>query len=188
MTMIPHCEEFGPHEAGAVPLPGLARRTVLFLCTGNSARSILAESLLNHLARGRYRALSAGSHPNGSVNPHALALLGARGLPVAGLRSKSWEEFSGPRAPAIDIVITVCDQAARAACPVWTGSPARGHWGIADPAATSGSPAEIGAAFELAYARLARRVGAFLELPVDKMEAAALQTRLNEIGARADLG
>lgn len=184
--MTLHARAIAADDPGTQTCAWPAQRTVLFLCTGNSARSILAESLLGRLGRGRFRALSAGSRPAGAVNPHALALLRERGLPVEGLRSKSWDEFAGLRAPAIDIVVTVCDSAAREACPVWTGSPVRGHWGIADPAAAAGSPEDIRAAFATALDRLERRMRALLALPVETMEPAEIQARLNEIGARAD--
>jgi len=161
-------------------------RTVLFLCTGNSARSILAEALLAHLGKGRFRALSAGSHPKGTVNAHALDLLRDKGLDAGPLHSKSWEEFEGSDAPSIDIVVTLCDSAPREACPVWPGSPVRCHWGIPDPASATGSKADIRAAFETAFARLERRIGKLLELPIDKLEPASLTARLNDIGLSAD--
>lgn len=133
---------------------------VLFLCTGNSARSILAEALLNRLGEGRWRGFSAGSFPKGEVHPMALELLGARGFPTEGLRSKSWDEFAGPDSPRLDLVITVCDNAAGETCPVWPGRPARLHWGIADPAAVAG-PGQR-AAFAAACDELEARIAAFL--------------------------
>jgi protein-tyrosine-phosphatase len=138
-------------------------KTVLFLCTGNSARSILAEAYLNHAGRGRYRALSAGSRPTGSVNPFALELLEEIGIPVPVARSKSWDEFSAPDAPHIDLVVTVCDSAAAEVCPVWPGHPAKAHWGVADPAAVQGSDAQKRRAFRAAFAALSRRIDRFLE-------------------------
>src|SRR5205809_686144 len=131
---------------------------VLFLCTGNSARSIMAEAILNKAGQGRFRALSAGSHPKGEVNPHALALLKSLGHDTSALRSKSWAEFAQANAPQLDFVFTVCDAAAGEACPVWPGQPMTAHWGIPDPAAARGSPAEIALAFRQAYRMLDRRI------------------------------
>ena len=144
-----------------------ARRidNVLFLCTGNSARSILAESLLNHHGRGKFRAYSAGSFPKGEVNPLALELLRRLDLPAEGLRSKSWDEFARPGAPELDFIITVCDNAAGEACPVWPGRPVTAHWGVEDPAAMEGSEEEKRAAFRDAYAILRRRIGLLVALP-----------------------
>lgn len=153
---------------------------VLFLCTGNSARSILAESILNDLGQGRFRAFSAGSYPKGAVHPMALELLDASGLPVEGLRSKSWDEFVGPDAPAIDIVITVCDNAAGEVCPIWPGHPVTAHWGIEDPAAVEGESQPH--AFELAMRYLSNRIGLLLALPTDGMDAPALKAALRSIG------
>lgn len=161
-------------------------RAVLFLCTVNSARSIMAEALLEHLGKGRFQSLSASSRPNGKVNPHALDLLRDKGLLTKTLRSKSWEDFEGSDAPSIDIVVTLCDSAAREACPVWPGSPVRCHWGIPDPSAATGSESDIRAAFETALARLKRRIGKFLDLPIDELEPAILTARLNDIGLSAD--
>jgi arsenate reductase len=161
---------------------------VLFLCTGNSARSILAEALLNHLGQGRFRAYSAGSHPAGRVNPYAVALLRERGLAIDDLRSKSWDEFAAPGAPPIDIVITVCDNAAGETCPVWPGHPAAGHWGIDDPAAAQGSDAEKRAAFALAYERMQRRVAGLLQLPLATLSPDALKQALAQIGGLRDQG
>jgi arsenate reductase len=135
---------------------------VLFLCTGNSARSILAESLLNHLGGGRFRAFSAGSFPTGQVHPLALKLLRRMGLPTAGLRSKSWDEFAVPGAPPLDYIVTVCDNAAGEVCPIWPGRPATAHWGIADPAAAQGTPVEKTLAFRTALRELETRVRAFV--------------------------
>ena len=138
---------------------------VLFLCTGNSARSILGEALLNSMGQGRFRAWSAGSHPGGRVNPFALELLAKNGLPTEGLRSKRWDEFAAPGAPVMDYIFTVCDNAAGEVCPFWPGRPATAHWGVDDPAAVEGTDAEKRAAFELAYARLAAKIDAWLASP-----------------------
>jgi len=155
---------------------------VLFLCTGNSARSIMAEALLNHLGRGRFRAYSAGSHPTGNVNPFALETLEGMGLPTNGFRSKTWEEFAAPEAPTIDFIFTVCDNAAGESCPVWPGKPVAAHWGVADPAAVEGSAEEKRAAFHDAATTLRRRIELFLSLPLDKVGAHKAQSRLREIG------
>jgi len=155
---------------------------VLFLCTGNSARSIIAEAILNKSGRGRFRAFSAGSQPKGQVNPHTIALLQGLGYDTSGMRSKSWQEFARPDAPKLDFVFTVCDNAAGEACPVWPGKPATAHWGIPDPAEAQGSPAEIALAFKDAYGMLARRIELFLALPIASLEALTLQARLREIG------
>lgn len=161
--------------------------TVLVLCTGNSARSILGEALFNHLgqseAGGRVRAFSAGSKPKDVPHPGALRLLARRGIETAAFRSKSWDEFTAPGAPAIDLAITVCGNAAGEACPVFTGSPARAHWGLADPADASGSEADVDAAFEETWRLLEMRVRAFLALDFAAMEPAALQSALAQIGA-----
>jgi arsenate reductase len=155
----------------------------LFLCTGNSARSILAESILQREGKGRFNALSAGSNPAGRVHPYALDLLETMGHPVAGLRSKNWDEFAGPNAPALDFVFTVCDNAAGETCPVWPGQPMTAHWGIADPAAATGSEAEKRAAFTEAYRMMFNRISLFLALPLDSIDRMSLQNRLKEIGA-----
>ncbi|MGQ0662911.1 MAG: arsenate reductase ArsC [Pseudomonadota bacterium] len=155
---------------------------VLFLCTGNSARSIMAEALMTHWGRGRFRGHSAGSFPKGTVHPIALALLAERGLPSAGLRSKSWEEFARPGAPAMDFVLTVCDRAAGEVCPVWPGRPASAHWGVPDPAALEGTEAERRQAFRGAYAALERRIRMLAGLGVDGLERAALERALARIG------
>ena len=159
-------------------------KNVLFLCTGNSARSILAEAYLNHAGRGRFRAYSAGSHPTGRINPFALELLAKAGLPTSGLRSKSWDELARPDAPKIDFVFTVCDSAAAEVCPIWSGQPTSAHWGIPDPAAVAGSEEEKRRAFKDALAALSRRVDLFLALPFDKLERHALKRKLDEIGGR----
>ena len=156
-----------------------ARRivNVLFLCTGNSARSILGEVLLNELGAGRCRAYSAGSHPAGSVNPGAIAKLRAEGHATAGLASKSWDVFAGAGAPAFDIVITVCDSAAGESCPIWNGSPVTVHWGIPDPAGID-DPDASRAAFDRAYAQLRTRIAAMLELPLEECDAEATRSAL----------
>jgi arsenate reductase len=155
---------------------------VLFLCTGNSARSIIAEAILNRIGQGRFRAFSAGSQPKGQVNPHALALLKALHHDTSGLRSKSWSEFAKPGAPALEFVFTVCDNAAGEACPVWPGQPMTAHWGIPDPAEAKGSPAEIALAFKDAYRMLNQRIGIFVSLPLASLDGLTLQKRLREIG------
>ncbi len=137
-------------------------KNVLFLCTGNSARSVMAEVLLNHLGGDRYRAFSAGSRPAGRVNPLAVALLETEGLPVGGLRSKSWDEFAGPAAPEMDLVVTVCDNAAAEACPVWPGAPRTAHWGFNDPAAVKGTDDERRAVFRRVYGEIRGKIEAFL--------------------------
>lgn len=155
---------------------------VLFLCTGNSARSILGESLLNAVGRERFRAYSAGSHPAGRVNPFALELLAKNRFPTEGLRSKNWDEFAAPGAPALDFVFTVCDNAAGEACPVWPGQPVSAHWGIPDPAAVEGSDDVKRRAFLDAFVVLRRRIELFTSLPIGKLDKLALQSRLREIG------
>jgi arsenate reductase len=155
---------------------------ILVLCTGNSARSILAEALFNALGGGRVRAFSAGSKPAGQVNPFALELLEAQGLDTAQLRSKRWDEFAAPGAPELDLVVTVCGNAANETCPVWPGNFLRAHWGVDDPAAAEGSDDEKRAAFMKAYALLAERILTFLSLSFETMERAELQKHLDEIG------
>jgi arsenate reductase len=157
---------------------------VLFLCTGNSARSIMAEAAANHpaIGGGRFRAHSAGSHPTGAVNPAALDLLQRQGIPTAGLRSKSWEEFARPGAPAMDFVFTVCDRAAAETCPIWPGQPMTAHWGVPDPAAVEGSQADRRRAFLDAFLTLKRRVELLASLPLDKLSRLALQERVDQIG------
>jgi arsenate reductase (thioredoxin) len=161
---------------------------ILFLCTGNSARSILAEAAMNHLAttRGRFRAFSAGSHPKGEVDPMALAVLQEHHLPTDGLRSKSWEEFATPDAPSMDFVFTVCDQAAAEECPFWPGHPMTGHWGVPDPAAVT-NEAERRKAFRDAFLVLKRRIELFTTLPFESLSPLALQAKLNEIGGAVPL-
>lgn len=136
--------------------------SVLFLCTGNSARSILAEAILNRLGRGRFQAYSAGSYPRGEVNPHALALLLQLGFDITQFRSKSWDEFAAPDAPPLDVIVTVCDNAAGEVCPIWPGKPAKLHWGLPDPAAVDGTQAEIAAAFAGTYKNLEERIALFI--------------------------
>jgi arsenate reductase len=155
---------------------------VLFLCTGNSARSILSEAILNHKAHGGLTASSAGSHPSGKPRPEALKLLASVGIPTEGLRSKSWEEFDAPDAPQMDFVFTVCDNAANEACPYWPGHPMTAHWGIPDPAAVTGSPKEIERAYRDAFAVLDRRIGLFLGLPLSTLAQLATQTKIENIG------
>ena len=155
---------------------------VLFLCTGNSARSILAEAILNHKAKGEFAAYSAGSHPSGTVRPEALAQLAAAGLPTDGLRSKSWDEFAAPNAPRMDFVFTVCDNAANEPCPFWPGQPMTAHWGVADPAAVTGTPDEIARAYRDAFTILDRRISLFLALPLATLQQLSLQRELNQIG------
>ncbi len=156
---------------------------VLFLCTGNSARSILAESLLRHWSRGHFVAHSAGSQPRGEVHAYALDLLRALKLPVDGLRSKSWDEFARPGAPGLDFVFTVCDSAASEPCPVWPGQPMTAHWGVPDPAAASGSEMHKRQAFRDALRQLENRIKAFTALPVATLDRISLKRRLDEIGA-----
>jgi arsenate reductase len=155
---------------------------VLFLCTGNSARSILAESLLNHWGQGRFRAFSAGSFPKGAVHPLALELLHRRHLPTAGLSSKSWNAFAAAGAPRMDFVITVCDQAAGEVCPVWPGSPVTAHWGVPDPAAVTGSEAERRQAFAAAAGTHEARIKLFVSLPIEKLDRLALKRSTEAIG------
>ena len=155
---------------------------VLFLCTGNSARSILAESILNKEGAGRFVAYSAGSQPKGEVNPHALKELAALGYPSTGFSSKSWDVFAEPGAPQMDFIFTVCDSAAGEACPVWLGHPMTAHWGIEDPAAATGSEMEVQRAFAQAARFLKNRIAAFLSLPLGSLDRMALETRLRQIG------
>ena len=158
---------------------------VLFLCTGNSARSILAETLLTHLGKGRFRAFSAGSHPAGQINPFALELLEKNHFDTSGLRSKSWDEYAQPGAPRLDFVITVCDNAAGEVCPVWPGQPITAHWGIPDPAAVEGSDEQKRHAFVDAMNRLQRRICMFVSLPFATLDSMKLQQAVREIGKTA---
>jgi arsenate reductase len=155
---------------------------VLFLCTGNTARSILAEGILRKDGAGRFRAVSAGSQPKGMVNPFALKVLEAYGYPSDGFRSKSWDEFTGPDAPQMDFIFTVCDSAAGEACPFWPGHPATAHWGIEDPAAVEGTDLDKERAFVRAFKYLHNRIELFLNLPLEQLDASALHHRLGEIG------
>jgi arsenate reductase len=155
---------------------------VLFLCTGNSARSILAESLVNHWGRGRFVGFSAGSHPKGAVHPIALELLKHMKLPAEGLRSKSWDEFAAPGAPRLDFVFTVCDNAAGEVCPVWPGQPMTAHWGVEDPAAAQGTEADKWVAFRRVFRELESRIKIFTSLPIRSLDRIKLQERLNAIG------
>jgi arsenate reductase (thioredoxin) len=155
---------------------------VLFLCTGNSARSILAESILNRRGKGQFRGYSAGSHPNGTVNPFALALLKDMDFPTEGLRSKSWDEFAAPTSPHFDFIITVCDNAAGEACPVWLGKPTTAHWGIPDPAAVEGTDIQKKAAFALAFKLLSTRISLFLSLPLASLDQLRIKEEMDSIG------
>jgi arsenate reductase len=155
---------------------------VLFLCTGNSARSILSEALLNRRGAGRFRAYSAGSHPAGKVNAHALELLQRLGYATEGLRSKSWDEFALPSSPRMDFVFTVCDNAAGEVCPVWPGQPITAHWGVPDPAAVEGSTEDKRKAFEAAYVTLDRRIDLFTSLPLRSLSELTIRQKVEEIG------
>ncbi len=155
---------------------------VLFLCTGNSARSILSEAILNERGRGRFRAFSAGSHPTGRVNPLALDLLARMRIPTEGLRSKSWDEFAAPGAPALDFVFTVCDNAAGEVCPYWTGQPMTAHWGTPDPASVEGSEMARTEAFREAFRILERRIGLFISLPIASLDRLSLSQKIRDIG------
>ena len=155
---------------------------VLFLCTGNSARSIMAEAVLNKLGAGNFRAYSAGSHPKGRVHPETLRLLRSLGYDTSGCRSKSWDEFTASGGPQFDFVFTVCDNAAAAACPLWPGQPMTAHWGVPDPAEATGTPAEIAFAFKDAYRMLRQRIEIFTALPLRALDRLTLQHRLREIG------
>jgi arsenate reductase len=155
---------------------------VLFLCTGNSARSIMAEAILNHKGHGVFTAYSAGSHPSGAVRPEALKQIELAHLPADGLRSKNWDEFSQPGAPELHFVFTVCDNAAKEMCPIWPGQPMTAHWGIADPAAATGTPEEIDRAFREAFVTLDRRISLFLSLPLYTLDRLALKKEIDDIG------
>lgn len=155
---------------------------VLFLCTGNSARSIMGEAILNKIGQGKFVAYSAGSHPAGKVNPNALSLLKRLDFATGELRSKSWDEFAKPGAPELDFIFTVCDNAASEVCPVWPGHPMTAHWGVPDPAAAQGDQTEIAQAFRDAFLLLQRRIELFASLPVQKLDRLSLKTRLDEIG------
>jgi arsenate reductase (thioredoxin) len=159
---------------------------VLFLCTGNSARSIFAEAILNKLGAGKFQACSAGSRPKGRVHPETVRLLQSLGYDTSAFRSKSWGEFAKPGASRLDFVFTVCDNAAGEACPVWPGQPMTAHWGVPDPAEATGTPAEVALAFKDAYRMLHRRIGIFTSLPLRSLDQLSLQAKLNEIGHVAD--
>jgi len=155
---------------------------ILFLCTGNSARSVLAEVLMNHLSKGRFRAYSAGSHPAGEVNPLTLELLHNKGFATNDLRSKNWDEFARPDAPAMDFVITVCDKAAGEVCPIWHGQPMTAHWGFEDPAAAQGNDEARRKVFMKVFVEIARRIELMLALPIEKLDRLALERRVRDIG------
>lgn len=155
---------------------------VLFLCTGNSARSIMAECILNRLGRGKFKAYSAGSHPKGEVHPYVIELLERENFIMDGLRSKSWDEFTEPGASQLDFVFTVCDKAAAEVCPVWPGQPMSAHWGLPDPASATGSDAEKRIAFADAYRMLTQRISIFINLPLTSLDKLSLQKRLDKIG------
>jgi len=159
---------------------------VLFLCTGNSARSIMAEAILNRARQGHFRAFSAGSRPKGKVHPYTLDLLRKTHFDVSGMRSKSWLEFAQPGAPELDFVFTVCDDAAAEVCPIWPGQPMTAHWGMPDPAAVQGSPAQIALAFADTYRMMSNRITLFMNLPLASLDRLSLQRRLNEIGQRRE--
>jgi arsenate reductase (thioredoxin) len=158
---------------------------VLFLCTGNSARSIMAEAILNREGRGRFKAYSAGSQPAGEVNPHAISLLKRLNYDISSARSKSWDEFGDPSAPKMDFVFTVCDDAARETCPIWPGQPMTAHWGVTDPALAEGTHAERELAFADAYRMLSNRISVFAALPLERLDRLKLQEHLNSIGKSA---
>ena len=159
---------------------------LLFLCTGNSARSVIAEALMNKEGKGRFKAFSAGSMPTGKANPHTRLVVESCGFQLSDFRSKSWEEFAAPDAPPLDFVITVCDNAAGEVCPVWPGQPMSAHWGVPDPAAVEGTETEIHLAFAETARQLGNRIRLFLSLPFDTIDRMSLQTRVREIGQRAD--
>jgi protein-tyrosine-phosphatase len=159
---------------------------VLFLCTGNSARSVMAEAILNKLAAEKFRGYSAGSQPKGQVHPQTLRLLQSLRYDTSGLRSKSWDEFTAPGAPEFDFVFTVCDNAAAETCPLWPGRPMTAHWGVPDPASATGTPAEIALAFKDAYRTLERRIGIFTALPLRALDRLTLQNKLKDIGRMKD--
>ena len=158
------------------------RYNVLFLCTGNSARSVMAEAIMNHKGRPNFTAYSAGSHPTGSVNSHALRMIAAARLPIEGLRSKAWDEFTNSRAPELHFVFTVCDDAAKQTCPVWPGQPMTAHWAVPDPASVTGSAEQIERAFRDAFNVLDRRISLFLCLPLESLDKLAIQKEIDRIG------
>ena len=159
-----------------------AQYNVLFLCTGNSARSIMAEAILNHKGKPNFSAYSAGSHPSGKVRPEALLQLQATHISTAGLRSKRWEEFSRPDAPVLDFVFTVCDNAAKEVCPLWPGQPMTAHWGVPDPAAVTGTEEQIKRAFRDAFFMLDRRISLFINLPLSSLDGLAIKREIDSIG------
>src|SRR5438128_10300102 len=161
-----------------------AQYNVLFLCTGNSARSIMAEAIMNYKGQPNFTAYSAGSHPSGAVRPEAIAELEIAHLPTKGLRSKSWDEFAQPDAPKLDFVFTVCDNAAKEVCPIWPGQPMTAHWGVPDPAAVKGSLQEVDRAYREAFSILERRIGLFLSLPLASIDKLALKNEINKIGTQ----
>ncbi len=166
----------------------MANRNVLFLCTGNSARSIMAECILNRIGDGRFTAFSAGSHPAGAVNPYALDLLQRLDYPTDDLRSKDWAEFAAPGAPEMDFVFTVCDNAAGEVCPIWPGQPTTAHWGFPDPAAYAGTEAETRALFAEIYGQIERRLEAFASLPMDAVDRLTLEKRVRALGQQPATG
>ena len=168
------------------PLPSDRIFNVLFLCTHNSARSVIAESILNRSGKGKFRAFSAGSHPRGKVHPYAADLLRILRFDVSGLRSKSWDEFAAPDAPRMDFVFTVCDDAAKEVCPTWPGQPMTAHWGVPDPSSAEGKEAEKRIAFADTYRMLQRRIDVFISLPVSSLARLALQKKIDEIGRMVD--
>jgi arsenate reductase len=193
--LMEHCCSLPPfpvNPIGTIPLATVTRRStamhqdkvyhVLFLCTGNSARSILAEALMNHLGQGRFRAFSAGSFPTGQVNPLTLKLLDLQSIPTEGLRSKSWNEFATPDSPPLDFVFTVCDRAAGETCPMWPGQPMSAHWGVDDPAAVEGDDAQKMLAFRTTLRELENRIKIFMNLPIQSLDRIKLKNRLDEIG------
>jgi arsenate reductase len=158
---------------------------VLFLCTGNSARSIIAEAILNRIGAGKFKAWSAGSHPRGAVNPHALEMLKRLDYDTAQFRSKPWDEFAKPESPPLHFVITVCDNAAGEVCPIWPGQPMTAHWGMPDPAAATGTPAQVALAFAETYRMLDNRIGAFANLKISALDRMALKKHIDDIGSHA---
>ena len=162
------------------------RYNILFLCTANSARSILAECIMNREGTAKFTAYSAGSMPRGEINPHAVQLLGSLNYKTDTLRSKNWDEFAKPDAPKLDFVITVCDNAAGEVCPIWPGQPIQAHWGVPDPASAQGSEAEIALAFADAYRQLRNRITIFAALPIESLDRLALKRKMDEIGATRD--
>jgi arsenate reductase len=177
-----------PQEVAMKQREDKAPFNVLFLCTGNSARSIMAEVILNRAGQGRFRAFSAGSQPKGQVHPYALDLLRKLNYDVNGLRSKSWIEFAGPDKPSLDFVFTVCDNAAAETCPVWPGQPMTAHWGVPDPAAATGKEAEIRLAFADAFRMVSNRINMFVALPLRSLDQLSLQRQLDSIGKTKDAG